>query len=175
MLSALVATSRFTAAQSSNALFLPYVADSLPVPTPAPQPTPDASFAARVVALVNQERAEAGCQPLQVDSRLVSAATGHSADMAANDFFSHEGSDGSLPWDRMLAEGYSYSRAGENIAAGYPTPESAVNAWMNSQGHRNNILNCAFTETGVGYIYLADDHGEVNYHHYWTHVFAAPR
>lgn len=109
-----------------------------------------------------------------MDSRLVNAAMEHSADMATNDFFSHTGSDDSEPWDRMVAAGYSYSWAGENIAAGYQTPEAVVGGWMNSPDHRANILNCAFTETGVGYIYLAEDQGQVNYRHYWTHVFAAP-
>lgn len=158
----------FTAAQAPGELYLPYVVGGLPAPTP------DDSFAARVVALVNQERAEAGCRPLQIDSRLASAATAHSLDMATNDFFDHVGSDGSSPGDRILDAGYSYSRAGENIAAGYTTPEAVVAGWMNSSGHRDNILNCAFTETGVGYIFLAEDGGQVNYHHYWTHVFAAP-
>ena len=132
-------------------------------------------FGEQVVALVNQERAGAGCPPLAIDERLVAAAQGHSEDMAANDFFSHTGSDGSEPWERMEAAGYDWSRAAENIAAGYPTPEEVVAAWMNSMGHRNNILNCALVDTGVGYVYLADDGGSVNYHHYWTHAFGVPR
>lgn len=94
--------------------------------------------------------------------------------MALNDFFDHVGSDNSLPWDRIVAEGYNYSWAGENIAAGHQTPEHVVAEWMDSPGHRANILNCAFTETGVGYIYLAQDQGKYIYHHYWTHVFATP-
>lgn len=134
-----------------------------------------AGAAEEVVALVNEQRVEAGCPPLAIDARLVAAAQGHSEDMAHNDFFSHTGSDGSLPWDRMAAEGYNWSRAAENIAAGYPTPEQAVTAWMNSPGHRNNILNCDLVDTGVGHVYLADDRGDVNYGHYWTHVFGTPR
>jgi uncharacterized protein YkwD len=74
----------------------------------------------------------------------------------------------------MAAAGYTYSAAAENIAAGFPTPQSVVAAWMNSSGHRANILNCELTETGVGYVFLANDQGAVNYHHYWTHVFASP-
>lgn len=170
LLALMAGAAPFTAAQSPGELYLPYVVGSVS----EPEPEPDNTFAARVVALVNQERAAAGCQALQVDSRLASAATAHSLDMAVNDFFSHTGSDGSLPWDRMAAAGYVYSTAGENIAAGYTTPEAVVDGWMKSSGHRANILNCAFTETGVGYVFLADDEGQVNYHHYWTHVFAAP-
>ena len=132
-------------------------------------------YAQQVVDLVNAHRANAGCPPLDIDPRLVAAAQGHSQDMATSDFFSHTGSDGSRPWDRMEAEGYNWSRAAENIAAGYPTPEDVVAAWMNSTGHRNNILNCALVDTGVGYVHLADDTGSVNYHHYWTHDFGAPR
>ncbi len=132
-------------------------------------------LAEQVVQLVNAHRANAGCPPLAIDPRLVAAAQGHSEDMAVNDFFSHTGSDGSRPWDRMEAEGYNWSRAAENIAAGYPTPEDVVAAWMNSTGHRNNILNCALVDTGVGYVHLADDTGNVNYHHYWTQDFGTPR
>lgn len=132
-------------------------------------------FAARVVDLVNRRRIDVGCPSLAVDARLTAAAQGHSEDMGINDFFSHTGSDGSLPWDRMEAEGYNWSRAAENIAAGYPTPEDVVAAWMRSTGHRDNILNCALVDTGVGYVYLADDGGSVNYRHYWTQLFGAPR
>ena len=134
----------------------------------------DDGFAAQGVDLVTGHRAAAGCRPLVVDGRLVAAAEGHSEDMAHNDFFSHTGSDGSLPWDRMEAEGYEWSRAAENIAAGFRTPEDVVAGWMNSSGHRANILDCRLVDTGVGYVYLAEDGGEVNYHHYWTQVFGTP-
>jgi len=132
------------------------------------------AFAAEVVRLVNEERATAGCDPLTVDARLQAAALGHSQDMALNDFFAHTGSDGSSVVDRVDDQGYDWSMLGENIAAGYATPAAAVEGWMNSDGHRANILNCDFTETGVGYYYLEDDGGVEDYHHYWTHVFARP-
>ena len=109
------------------------------------------------------------------NEKLVAAARGHSNDMAINDFFSHTGSDGSSPWDRIERQGYSLASGGENIAAGYSTPASVMDGWMNSPGHRANILNCGFTEIGIGYAYLADDTGSVNYHHYWTQDFATPR
>ena len=73
------------------------------------------------------------------------------------------------------AAGYSYSLAAENIAAGYSTPQAVVQGWMNSPGHRDNILNCALQEIGVGYRNLEIDTGSVNYHYYWTQVFASPR
>jgi len=165
----LAAAVQFAFAQEPDEIYLPYVTSD-----PDDPPDPGHPFATQVVALVNQERAEHGCQPLQVDSRLVNAAVAHSQDMALNDFFDHVGSDNSLPWDRIVAEGYNYSWAGENIAAGHQTPEHVVAEWMDSPGHRANILNCAFTETGVGYIYMEQDQGTVNYRHYWTHVFATP-
>lgn len=127
-----------------------------------------------VVDLVNAERSKRGCDPLRVSDQLASAAQGHSKDMALNDFFSHTSSDGRSPWDRIRETGYSFSSAAENIAAGYPTAASAVSGWMNSSGHRANILNCSLEETGVGYYYLQNDTGNVNYRHYWTQVFARP-
>lgn len=132
------------------------------------------AYAQQVVELTNNERARAGCPPLRVNLQLVAAAQGHSEDMAFNDFFSHTGSDGSSPWDRMADAGYQWREAGENIAAGYTSPQSVMNGWMNSEGHRNNILNCSFEEIGVGYIYLQNDIGDVNYRHYWTQLFARP-
>lgn len=149
-----------------------------PTTTPPPNPTatPDPNqFVQQVVALVNIERAAVGCNPVTIHTQLNQAALGHSQDMALNDFFSHTGSNGSTPWQRITASGYgSFSTAGENIAAGYSSPQEVMNGWMNSSGHRANILNCAFQHIGVGYYYLANDTGSVNYHHYWTQVFASP-
>ncbi|MBK8051345.1 MAG: CAP domain-containing protein [Anaerolineales bacterium] len=125
--------------------------------------------------MVNAERTAHGCSPLNTNSALTSAATKHSSDMANNDFFSHTGSDGSQPWDRMTAAGYNWSNAAENIAAGYTTPAEVVDGWMGSSGHRKNMLNCDLKDTGVGYIYLANDPGNEQYQHYWTQVFGAPR
>jgi uncharacterized protein YkwD len=97
-------------------------------------------FTEQVIALTNQERAQHGCPALTADDQLTNAAQGHSSDMAINDYFSHTGLDGSSPFDRMAREGYEYSRAAENIAVGYSTPERVVEGWMNSEGHRKNIL-----------------------------------
>jgi len=131
-------------------------------------------FASEVVALTNQHRAATGCAPLIPNAKLTAAAQLHSEDMALRDFFSHTGSNGSSPWARMAAQGYTFSRAAENIAAGYSTPASVVAGWMNSSGHRANILNCDLREIGVGYYFLANDTGNVNYRHYWTQDFGTP-
>ena len=127
-----------------------------------------------VVRLTNIEREEAGLQPLKLNNQLVDAAQDHSNDMARDDFFSHTGADGSSASDRVRASGYQYSTTGENIAAGQTTAAEVVRGWMNSPGHRANILNGNYTEIGVGYEYLQNDTGSVNYNHYWTQVFGTP-
>lgn len=140
-------------------------------PTPEPTTPPDTSIAQQVINLTNAERADAGCPALVANDRLMIAAQGHSDDMAANNFMSHTGSNGSSPWDRMREAGYEYRRAAENVAAGYRTAESVVNGWMNSSGHRANILNCALEEIGVGYATNSNS----DYGTYWTQKFGTPR
>ncbi|NJK48509.1 type I secretion protein [Candidatus Gracilibacteria bacterium] len=93
--------------------------------------------------------------------------------MANGDFFSHTDPNGSTVRMRIDRSNYEWRTYGENIAAGQITPESVMNGWMNSSGHRANILNASFTHLGVGYSYLANDTGNVNYRHYWTQVFGA--
>ena len=156
-----------------NGVYLPLVMQPEPA-TPTPTVPPVTGYEDQVVALTNQERLAHGCGPVTMDNRLRLAAEGHSQDMALNDYFSHYAPDGTSPWDRIRAQGYSYSMAGENIAAGYPSPESVVQGWMNSDGHRANILNCGFIHIGVGYYYIQNDTGNVKYRHYWTQVFASP-
>lgn len=134
----------------------------------------NSKFLTKVIQLVNQERAKVKLDPLKVDTQLASAAQQHSKNMANKDFFSHTGKDGSSPFTRIEQTGYLFSTAGENIAAGYTTPETVVQGWMRSSGHRANILNPNFTEIGIGYEYLANDTGITNYHHYWTSTFADP-
>jgi uncharacterized protein YkwD len=143
-------------------------------PSPTPSPSPTQSFIDRVIALTNAFRQQNGLQPLTVNSKLNTAAQVHSQHMATEDFFSHTEPDGSQPWDRMTAAGYSWSQSGENIAAGQTTPEEVVNDWINSPGHRANMLSPKFREIGVGYYELANDTGNVNYHYYWTQVFGSP-
>ncbi|QYX78752.1 CAP domain-containing protein [Streptomyces akebiae] len=119
---------------------------------------------AQVLSLVNAEREKAGCSPVTVDDKLTKAAQDHSQDMADHQNMSHTGSDGSSMSDRLARVGYRFSTAGENVAAGYGTADSVMDGWMNSPGHKANILNCAFKEIGIG---LA---GPGNY---WTQNFGS--
>ncbi|MFJ9574939.1 CAP domain-containing protein [Streptomyces sp. NPDC101191] len=123
------------------------------------------SVADQVIALVNAERAKAGCGALTPNATLTRAAQGHSDDMAARDFFDHTNPDGASPGDRVTAAGYPWSTYGENIAMGQSSAEQVMESWMNSPGHRANILNCDFKEIGVG---IHDSGGP-----YWTQVFGA--
>ncbi|GAB3848144.1 hypothetical protein GCM10029963_30670 [Micromonospora andamanensis] len=120
-----------------------------------------------MVALVNAERAKAGCDALSIDDKLMTAAQRHSQDQADHRNMSHTGSDGSDPGERIDRVNYSWRTYGENVAWNQRTPAAVMDAWMNSDGHRANILNCSFTEIGVG---VANSNGP-----YWTQVFAAPR
>jgi uncharacterized protein YkwD len=147
-------------------------APSSPAPSSAapssPAPSGNAVFEAQVVDLVNQERAKVGCQPLAVDGRLVAAARKHSSDMANRNYFSHTTPEGVDFATRISNEGYRWSGAAENIAKGQRTPAEVMSAWMNSTGHRNNILNCGYKHLGVG---LAYDAGKTAL---WTQDFASP-
>ncbi|MEU3826739.1 sigma-70 family RNA polymerase sigma factor [Streptomyces sp. NPDC029080] len=116
---------------------------------PQAQPAPTGTVA-QVIALVNKERASAGCGPVTEDTQLDQAAQGLSDDMAARGFFDHTDPDGNGPGERITATGYRWSTYGENIARGQQTPESVMDSWMNSPGHRANILNCSFKNIGVG-------------------------
>jgi uncharacterized protein YkwD len=128
------------------------------------------------VTLINQERQNnGGLPPLMIDLRLVEAARLHSQDMETNDFFSHTGSDGSQFGQRIQWAGYFYSWASENIAAGYSTPADVVDGWMNSSGHRANILDAGVTEIGLGYTFNPADTPLPGYpypfYSYWTADF----
>ncbi|MFG1871844.1 CAP domain-containing protein [Micromonospora arborensis] len=123
--------------------------------------------AREVVDLVNAERAKAGCNALSINDKLMTAAQRHSQDQADHQNMSHTGSDGSDSGVRLDRVGYAWRTYGENVAWNQKTPAAVMDAWMNSSGHRANILNCAFTEIGVG---IASSNGP-----YWTQVFAAPR
>ncbi|WP_307826447.1 sigma-70 family RNA polymerase sigma factor [Streptomyces pactum] len=125
-----------------------------PVPPPPPRPPRRPRRrpgGGEVVQLVNAERARNGCAPMSVNSRLTAAAQGHSDDMARRDFFDHTNPDGAGPGERITAAGYRWSTYGENIAAGQRTAADVMRSWMDSPGHRANILNCSFTEIGIGY------------------------
>ncbi|MFE7530481.1 CAP domain-containing protein [Kitasatospora sp. NPDC057542] len=125
------------------------------------------SYAQKVVDLVNAERAKAGCGPVSAEPRLASAAQSHSDDMADRNFFDHASPEGYHADHRIEAAGYSWSTWGENIARGQKDPAAVMSSWMNSPGHRANILNCSFKQLGVGV--RTGTNGP-----WWTQVFAAP-
>lgn len=118
-------------------------------PDDSPNLSAEAAAAAEVLRLVNAERATAGCSPVTANSALAELATAFSDDMAERDFFDHTDPDGDTPWDRAEAAGIS-NLGGENIARGQPDAGAVMEAWMNSPGHRKNILNCDFKTLGVG-------------------------
>ncbi|MFD3821476.1 CAP domain-containing protein [Streptomyces sp. NPDC058625] len=109
----------------------------------------EAAAGAQVLRLVNQERAKVGCSPVAANSALSDLATAFSKDMAGRGFFDHTDPDGDTPWDRASAAGIS-DLGGENIARGQATAAAVMEAWMNSPGHKANILNCDFKTLGVG-------------------------
>ncbi|WP_328869095.1 CAP domain-containing protein [Streptomyces sp. NBC_00287] len=126
-----------------------------------------ARTAMEVVELTNRERAGAGLRPLAVDPVLTTAAQAHSADMVARAFYSHTSPEGSQPWDRAAAAGSRRRSIGENIACGQRSPAEVVRGWMNSPGHRANILKRDFTHIGIGFA----GGGEAGT--YWTQLFGA--
>ncbi|MFE5661258.1 CAP domain-containing protein [Streptomyces sp. NPDC056517] len=127
-----------------------------PVETTAAPSTADRGVAAEaeVVRLVNVERAKVGCSPVSADARLAALAGAFSSDMAARGFFDHTDPDGATPWARAEKAGIS-GLGGENIARGQADAAAVMESWMNSDGHRANILNCDFTTLGVG-VHFAD-------------------
>ena len=104
-----------------------------------------------MLELTNDERAKAGCGALRMNSALTKAAEAHAADMVDEHYFAHDSLDGRSPFDRMKAAGYTGGAMAENIAVGYKSPAAVVEGWMNSAGHRKNILNCTYTVIGIGY------------------------
>ena len=127
-------------------------------------------FDQKVLQLVNAERRKAGLNPLSMSENLDTAADKYSKEMLDANHFSHTGPDGSSMRQRIEDEGYTnWRRLGENIAAGQRTPEQVVQGWMNSPGHRANILNSSVTHMGLGF---AEGDGD-RYGNRWTQVFGA--
>lgn len=120
------------------------------------------AFESEVVRLVNEIRVQYGLKPLTENWELSRVARYKSQDMADNGYFSHTSPTYGSPFQMMKAFGLSYRAAGENIAYGQRSPQAVVDAWMNSSGHRANILNASYTQIGVGYV--ADGR-------YWTQMF----
>ena len=120
------------------------------------------TYEERVVELVNQHRSRNGLSPLSINWELSRVARIKSQDMADNRYFSHNSPTYGTPFQMMKSFGIKYNTAGENIAYGQATPEEVVSAWMNSTGHRQNILNNQYTQIGIGYFSKGN---------YWTQLF----
>lgn len=123
------------------------------------------SVEAQVIQLTNQQRAKYGLPALATDWELSRVARYKSADMRDRNYFSHTSPTYGSPFTMMKNFGIRYTAAAENIAAGQATPQEVVNAWMNSSGHRQNILDSRMTHIGVGYAKGG------SYRHYWTQMF----
>jgi uncharacterized protein YkwD len=159
----------------------PVLTPNKPTPppvAPAPEPEPEPPHApdspqAMLAVLHNQARlrehdSPTDVEPLWMESRLTVAAQKHADWMAQNRKMSHTGIGGSSAGDRIYSEGYSWTAAGENVAMGYRSPDAVFQGWMNSPGHRRNILSSKYTEVGFG---IASGGGKT----YWCAVFASPR
>lgn len=120
------------------------------------------NYEKEVVRLINEIRVKNGLSELTYDWELSRVARYKSQDMKDNRYFSHTSPVYGSPFQMIKNFGISYRSAGENIAKGYATPQAVVNAWMNSEGHRANILNASFTRIGVGYVAGGN---------YWTQMF----
>ncbi len=153
------------------------VADSVAATITVVADTSNATFEDQVLVLVNQRRAAgatcggapyAPVAPLTMNGTLRTAARLHSQDMAAQNYFSHTSLDGRTLSQRMTNAGYAGAFPwGENIAAGQPTPQAVVDAWMSSSGHCTNIMNGSYRAIGVGYAFRAGS----TYGDYWTQDF----
>lgn len=126
------------------------------------------AYEQQVVDLANKERAAAGLSALKVNTKLAGMAEKKAEDLRDNHYFDHNSPVYGSPFDMMRQFGISYQSAGENIAKGQRTPEEVMNGWMNSPGHRANILNSSYTEIGVGYVTDGNGTG------YWVQEFIRP-
>lgn len=133
--------------------------EEIEIPTVEPSVS---NYENEVIRLVNEIRVQRGLKALQADWELSRVARYKSQDMKDNNYFSHTSPVYGSPFNMMKNFGISYRTAGENIAKGQKTPKEVVDAWMNSSGHRANILNSSFTKIGVGYVASGN---------YWTQMF----
>jgi uncharacterized protein YkwD len=143
-------TSSPAPAPTETSAAAPPSTSAAPPPTTKPAARVASSTAAQVLSLVNDERGKAGCQPLAEESHLTKAAQDYSDDMSARDFFAHTNPEGVTFDQRIKTAGYSKPGA-ENIAKGQTSAAQVMESWMNSEGHRANILNCSLTKLGVGF------------------------
>lgn len=141
-----------------------YPGDKVTIPLDDPQLV---SLEQQVVNLVNQERTKHGLKPLTINWEVARVARYKSNEMRDRNYFSHTSPTYGSPFDMLKKFSITYKTAGENIAKGQTTAQAVMNAWMNSEGHRANILNANFTEIGVGY-------SSGNNTTYWTQLFIKP-
>lgn len=135
-----------------------------------PAPTQAASFSDQVIALTNAQRRSImgdACPELVPNRALSRAASQHAADMARRNYFGHTSPGGTTYLHRILWTGYRPHRAAENIAAGQPSPEDVVRVWMDSPGHRANMLDCGLREVGVGFA----SNARATFNQYWVQDF----
>jgi uncharacterized protein YkwD len=144
-----------------------FVASGFPA---SASPDEQLSLEQQMLDLTNAVRQASGCPPLRLSPQLNEAAMRHSEDMAANDHFDHAGTDGSSHIARAAEAGYPGRYVGENIAAGNATPEDTLAQWMDSDSHRANVLDCSFTELGVGY---AENESSA-FTYYWSQELGKP-
>ncbi|HJV31178.1 MAG TPA: CAP domain-containing protein [Bacillales bacterium] len=152
--------------RNGEGTFTPAPNQATPAPAPAqpsPQPTTGINkVAMQVIDLTNAERKKNGLPPLKADASLSKVAQTKSNDMESKHYFSHTSPTYGSPFDMMRDFGVTYRTAGENIAMGQPTAQQVVNAWMNSEGHRKNILSPNYTNIGVGFTQTGN---------YWSQMF----
>jgi uncharacterized protein YkwD len=150
----------------------------LAAPLSTPRSADAPAVSRRVLELVNQARARPrrcgqksfnATAPLKLSAALGDAALAHSLDMATRDYFDHQGPDGSTPASRVTRTGYAWRVVGENIAAGVATPEEAVQGWLQSAAHCENLMDPRFTDMAVAYVVNAKNPSVI----LWTQVFAA--
>lgn len=138
----------------------------------------ETAFAQQVLVLTNEVRAAEGLPPLTFNETLSQVARAYAQNMAANDFIAHDDPNGGLSAsDRVANAGYTWQSVRENLAVGSATPEEVVESWLNSSGHRDNILAADVTEIGIGYFFEANDvfpDANTPHRHYWVQVFAHP-
>jgi uncharacterized protein YkwD len=126
-----------------------------PLPAAGAPDAPADPALREVVRLVNRQRTRLGCRALRWNEPLARVAERHSRDMARRRYFSHQDKEGRSPFDRLERSGIRFQAAAENIAMGQETADAVFRDWMNSRGHRENMVNCRYTDVGIG---LVNDH-----------------
>jgi uncharacterized protein YkwD len=150
--------------------FSPGILPPLPTASPGTNGQPGEDLVAQIIHYTNEYRLQNGCGPVAGHPSLHDVAQRYAQHMAEGDFFAHEAPDGSTLADRIEAVDYAYRIVGENLAAGFSSPQAVVDNWMQSAEHRENMLNCQFEDIGVGHYFLEQDPGQEVWNHYWVQV-----